>query len=926
MRLNYVEKQLSTLFSKYIGIVICYPLAFFVIPIILTAFLCLGILRYSEAFIKDDILLYTPTNARARQELKELDELFYINDSSPYYAARRYDVKRTGFVIVTNENEEEDVLNPLVFQAAMHLWSVIQSFTIEDLYEKQIDYPSLCVKFPMSPEMSGLMKNVFTNFSSVEEQFCVSNPIVDMFKLLLTTEDYHNSISKLLSETLDEFSLKRLNDVIPLESTSLMSLLGGVAYEGQKISGAKAIMLPYALKHATSEEDKLAEKWELKLADYLLSFQSPVIRTSWWTYETLASEAKRDRDQLKNMLIPCFLTVSLYTIAVCCVFSWSHSRPWLALGGVVSSAMSIISSVGLLLLLQFKITSIVYAMPFIIFSVGVDNIFIILSSWRATSSEKSLDIRMSEIFSDAGVSITITSLTDLMSFGIGCLTPFPSVQIFCVYASVAVLFTYVYQLTFFISILYVTCAREMQHRNCVTMRKMKTSHEFNGPHKSEADVFSSILLATMFNQNHMFARFFYTRYTTLLLDSRAQIWILTAFTIYLVTACLGCTKLRLGLEPNNLLPDTSYGKESLELSEKYFPDHGCHLHVWMRNLSTIDLGNRRLWIVLNKEIQLYEHTEFTTSADSWLDVFLDYTHNKSGSYLAQDNFITLLKEFLSRPEFDKYNKDVILTSNMSQLEASRITVRLRYVGFENQTRAMHLFRRLADTGELTTKVFADFFLFAEQYDAIFPNTVSSILVAGGAVILVSLLLIPDPLAAFWVSFTIISINIGVLGFMSFLSVKLDFVSMITIVMSIGFCVDFNSHLAYNFVRGQNIDSTRRLRNALYIVGTPILQSASSTIIGVSFIASAESYIFRSFLKTMILVITLATIHGIVFLPVFLTILHKNKGTISCQNNSSSELKVCRITAEHISLPIQLLNVNTIRPTSHYTDINNALYL
>ncbi|KAI1724634.1 patched family domain-containing protein [Ditylenchus destructor] len=144
------------------------------------------------------------------------------------------------------------------------------------------------------------------------------------------------------------------------------------------------------------------------------------------------------------------------------------------------------------------------------------------------------------------------------SFGIGCLTPFPSVKIFCVYASVAVLFTYVYQLTFFISILYVTCAREVQHRNCVTMRKMKTSHEFNSPHKSKADAFSMSWMSEYvpppkytasnnknifcengyfpsgYNQNHMFARLFYTRYTTLLLDYRAQLWILTAFIIYLI--------------------------------------------------------------------------------------------------------------------------------------------------------------------------------------------------------------------------------------------------------------------------------------------------------------------------------------------------------------------------------------------------------
>lgn len=57
-------------------------------------------------------------------------------------------------------------------------------------------------------------------------------------------------------------------------------------------------MLPYALRHSSEVEDWLAEKWELKLADFLLEYNSPVIRTSWWTYETLASESARDREQL----------------------------------------------------------------------------------------------------------------------------------------------------------------------------------------------------------------------------------------------------------------------------------------------------------------------------------------------------------------------------------------------------------------------------------------------------------------------------------------------------------------------------------------------------------------------------------------------------------------------------------------------------
>ena len=46
-------------------------------------------------------------------------------------------------------------------------------------------------------------------------------------------------------------------------------------------------------------------------------------------------------------------------------------------------------------------------------AVGVDNVFILLSAWRATNPNVELIERMSEAFGEAGVSITITSLTDV---------------------------------------------------------------------------------------------------------------------------------------------------------------------------------------------------------------------------------------------------------------------------------------------------------------------------------------------------------------------------------------------------------------------------------------------------------------------------------------------------------------------------------
>lgn len=63
----------------------------------------------------------------------------------------------------------------------------------------------------------------------------------------------------------------------------------------------------------------------------------------------------------------------------------------------------------------------------------------------------------------------------------------------------------------------------------------------------------------------------------------------------------------------------------------------------------------------------------------------------------------------------------------------------------------------------------------------------------------------------------------------------------------------------------------RLRRALRSVGTPILQSASSTILGVSFLSSTESYVFSSFFKTIILIILFGVLHGLIILPILLTI-------------------------------------------------------
>ena len=49
---------------------------------------------------------------------------------------------------------------------------------------------------------------------------------------------------------------------------------------------------------------------------------------------------------------------------------------------------------------------------------------------------------------------------------------------------------------------------------------------------------------------------------------------------------------------------------------------------------------------------------------------------------------------------------------------------------------------------------------------------------------------------------IISVYVGVLGCMSALSVNFDFVSMICLIMSAGFSVDFSVHITQHYILSQ----------------------------------------------------------------------------------------------------------------------------
>ena len=72
----------------------------------------------------------------------------------------------------------------------------------------------------------------------------------------------------------------------------------------------------------------------------------------------------------------------------------------------------------------------------------------------------------------------------------------------------------------------------------------------------------------------------------------------------------------------------------------------------------------------------------------------------------------------------------------------------------------------------------------------------------------------------------------------------------------------------------------RIKRSLYALGIPILQGATSTIIGVLGLAFAKSYLFVTFFKMIFLVITLGMFHGMILLPVLLSLMGPGKNNLT----------------------------------------------
>ena len=514
--------------------------------------------------------------------------------------------------------------------------------------------------------------------------------------------------------------------------------------------------------------------------------------------------------------------------------------------------------------------------------------FIMIAGWRQLSIYLTVHERMARTYSEAAVSITITNVTTILAFIIGASISLPAIRAFCIYAGTAMFFAYFYQITFFGACMAFTGEREARNLHCYTCKKVLSKDE--SPNK-----LYRIFCAGGVPQNdtklkkppshsiHPVMVFFRDYYGVFITKKWSKMVVVCLFIMYVSGAIYGCMNITEGLKLRNLARDGSPAWRFFKEIEDYFSEYGPVVSVAVTSKAdywfeaTQDSLNQTLSNI--EETELFHGSEITVS---WLRMYTRYLQAIfHTSEIDKMTFLSVLQnQFLTDYRFKEYELDIVFeyaedNKTAIDIKASRFLVTSQDMYSAMRKRDMMLtVRELADESAYNMSTFHPMFVVYDQYVGTVPNLLQTLGIAMICMLCVALIMIPHPVCAIFVTLCAISIDSAVIGYMSLWGVSLDTVSMINIILCIGFSVDFSAHITYAFVSAPDKDPNKRAISALFAVGMPIAQGALSSMIALSPLAAAPTYIFRTFFKTLFLVMAFGAMHGLVFLPVAFSFLGK----------------------------------------------------
>ncbi|TKR89719.1 hypothetical protein L596_013778 [Steinernema carpocapsae] len=669
------DEQIHRIFFRWGLIAHNHRLLLFILPLIFTAIFSFGFYWIKEQTTIDPRFVFSPEDAPWRYELGVLSE-HWPTDEQSFWPGKSYDYHGYVDVIVAGK-EDAQYGRPNVLQLA-YIDEVdrINKFIINN------------VTIPV--EHDGKTYDIgFTDLCMSYEWKCYLNDHITMLMPKKRWGNFEGQIAEFASDIIE----REVKITYPIgwrgsEPIYFGALVGKphLTDEEGHFDYAKAIRLTYNVRD--EKVGNISYLWRKKLAKYLTDKENPpseILEFGMFHNESLP-EGLQD---VANTLGPRFALTSLILFFFCVgssIVLINHSGfmgiDWVrtfskVFKGLFCPLLAIASAFGSILWTGALYNAIVNVSPFIVICIGIDDMFIMVAAWHRTNPQLSVSRRLAETMAEAAVAITITSLTDMLTFGIGCLTTLPGVRLFCMYTFWGIFFTYAYQLTYFTAMMAYAGEMEDKGKHSLFIghamhpdeadtgfkqifltgsvsRTFDLKAKFRGPkvhfqterlpEKTDAEdeqkpswrsKFSGVMakletkmdkndedLASHHEQETFVNKLFREIYGPYLLAPATKIGVLAVYLVYISFAILGCVQVQEGLNPKTLVRRSFYLSDFYQLIDETFWEEGLQMQVVVNNPP--DLFDPEQRARFANMMSQFENTPYTMNHNAtmiWINAF-----------------------------------------------------------------------------------------------------------------------------------------------------------------------------------------------------------------------------------------------------------------------------------------------------------------
>ncbi|CAB3404091.1 unnamed protein product [Caenorhabditis bovis] len=846
-------RKLERFFDEYGKFVARHPLYFILIPSLLTIASTYGFLNFHS---QDDIWdIYAPTNGLSRVEESELKRFEYASGSH-HHRMQVLVSRKDGQNVLT-----EEVLNEV---SRSHKF-VADNITAFD-GSHHVHYKNLC--------------GVYCNDS---------NAAIIAFLQAAINDSSHSS-----------FKLTFPNAEALQNKIFIGYSLGNLKFDGQIVVEAKMMLLHYMVDTSMKNGKMLADDFETNLRLFFNSI-SDISSNIKYSFLSRTRELEEQRAITITSLPFLGLTVIVLTafmIVTLVRLPWYTSQHCESIVGVLSPGMALWTTTGVLWGLGYPFSNILTVVPFLVVTIGIDDAFLVLAGWRDSTKGESLEVRLGQSVAISGASVTVTSVTDVACFATGLFSNMPVVQLFCLYTTVALAIDYFYQMTFFTAFVGIFCKKqvEIEREKYGSMdRSDKCLNVADNAKKATnlssskiSGIFSFVPAITQAkhqrNTLEIFIDFLHSWY--------AKVFVVLVFCFHIIICTKHVFHVNTDFDMENLyledspLTDVSRRMQNFVLGEAFVVNFGVY--------PMPDFDNSTIRDKFEELVKKLESMPIYGKGPSHTNLWTREYNNavafwgEPEDFWHKEDMVANYREYGMDEKYINIRND---TNGDEILDGFFFTI--TYASFDNFLQVEEF---LDDRRKILSEYSEWFTIHSHHpFEKVPTESAASapsnfISTSVSAVVLMSLLVLVFVMnfeAIISVVVSIVSICLGIVVYLHLWNVNLDAVSLISMLMSIGFSVDYSAHVCYHYFAHVHKDEqlwqshdyaeTRdRLLSTFRGVAWPVMQSGISTILGMFPLMFVRAYVVAVFWKTVILVGILGMLHALVLLPVIFILTHDIK--------------------------------------------------